>query len=232
MVSAGLSSLPEALAVRVRSCVDAVVRGAGEELASVALVARRHGRAAELVIILRRAHAATLANIGHQVAQVVGSDLRLLILTEHELLRSADVFALELADLRARAVVLHGDAPFAEIHSTPADLRLALERALRLLGRSLRDALAMSESRDAALDLDRLATIAHHWIAMEHEPPRDEDEALARALRGAGGDASALLAHRAAFRESEKVDHSIVVADLLEAVDALTRQVDAHGSRD
>lgn len=230
MTSADPSPLPEALEARVRSCVEAVVRGAGEQLASVALVARRQGRAAELVIVLRRAHAATLANVGHQVARHVGADLRLSVLTEHELLRAADVFALELAELRDRAVVLHGRAPFADLYSTAGELRLAIERGLRLLGRALRDALVMGEPRDVETDLDRLATLARHWVGMEQPALRDDDEAIAAALRDAGASATALLAHRAALRDGRAVEPAVVVADLIEAVDALTRRVDAHGA--
>ena len=205
MIPTDLSSLPAALAERVRRCVEAVTRGAGEQLASVALVTRRDGRAADLVLVLRSAHVATLANIGHQVQGLVGGDLALRVLTERELLRAADVFALELADYRARATIVHGEAPFSELYSTAGELRLALERALRTLARSLRDSLARGEVRDVADDIEK-------------------------ALAAAGIDARPVVALRDALREGRAIDPAAAIGDLLEAVDALTGKVDAHGA--
>lgn len=228
MIPTDLSSLPAALAERVRRCVEAVTRGAGEQLASVALVTRRDGRAADLVLVLRSAHVATLANIGHQVQGLVGGDLALRVLTERELLRAADVFALELADYRARATIVHGEAPFSELYSTAGELRLALERALRTLARSLRDSLAMGEVRDVADDIDRLDTIARHWVAGDAPPAHDE--AIEKALAAAGIDARPVVALRDALREGRAIDPAAAIGDLLEAVDALTGKVDAHGA--
>src|SRR6476659_10144353 len=42
--------------------------------------------------------------------------------------RSADIFPMEYADILERNRVLHGDAPFAGISVSPADLRLQLEQ--------------------------------------------------------------------------------------------------------
>ena len=59
-----------------------------------------------------------------------------LLLTRTEWRRAADVFPVEIADIRTAYRVLRGEDPMAEVAVRPADLRAALERDLR--GRLLR----------------------------------------------------------------------------------------------
>lgn len=59
-----------------------------------------------------------------------------LLLTRTEWRRAADVFPVEIADIRTAYRVLRGDDPMAEVELRPRDLRAALERDLR--GRLLR----------------------------------------------------------------------------------------------
>ncbi|HEX5004598.1 MAG TPA: nucleotidyltransferase domain-containing protein [Gemmatimonadales bacterium] len=59
-----------------------------------------------------------------------------LLLTRSEWRRAADVFPVEITDIRATYRVLRGDDPIADVVVRPADLRSALERDLR--GRLLR----------------------------------------------------------------------------------------------
>lgn len=59
-----------------------------------------------------------------------------LLLTRPEWRRAADVFPVEITDIRSAYRLLRGDDPIAEVAVRPADLRAALERDLR--GRLLR----------------------------------------------------------------------------------------------
>lgn len=59
-----------------------------------------------------------------------------LLLSRPEWRRAADVFPVEITDIRSAYRVLRGDDPIAEVAVRPADLRAALERDLR--GRLLR----------------------------------------------------------------------------------------------
>jgi predicted nucleotidyltransferase len=59
-----------------------------------------------------------------------------LLLSRPEWRRAADVFPVEITDIRGAYTVLRGDDPLADVSVRPADLRAALERDLR--GRLLR----------------------------------------------------------------------------------------------
>lgn len=54
-----------------------------------------------------------------------------LVLGDEEFRDSADVFPMELADMRDAHVLLHGADPFAGLEISPRDLRLQLERELK-----------------------------------------------------------------------------------------------------
>src|SRR5690606_26157028 len=128
---------------RIEAVVQAIERGVGEKLDSVLLVGplcqpvRRDSADPELLVIVSELPVALLGNLG---AQLVGAPrLPLRVLTRRELLRASDVFALELAEYRARHHLLVGSPPFGDLHFTAHELRLAIERALRELSRSLRE---------------------------------------------------------------------------------------------
>ena len=52
-------------------------------------------------------------------------------MAEDEWRRAADVFAIELTDMRDAHVILHGRDPLAELEVDPSDLRLQVEREIR-----------------------------------------------------------------------------------------------------
>src|SRR5690606_5794659 len=133
---------------------------------------RRDSADPELLVIVSELPVALLGNLG---AQLVGAPrLPLRVLTRRELLRASDVFALELAEYRARHHLLVGSPPFGDLHFTAHELRLAIERALRELSRSLREQAlaALSSEQSRALEgslstaLDRLVVIAHHTLTL------------------------------------------------------------------
>src|SRR5205085_1687346 len=94
-------------------------------------------------------------------ARISGVDIRLM--TEHEILRAADVFTLELEDYRVRHRVLFGHDPFTELHFTPGELRRSLEHRARTATLELRDALLASE----ASAVDRARAAAYAQVAFE-----------------------------------------------------------------
>lgn len=62
-----------------------------------------------------------------------------LVLSRGEFLDSADVFPIELADMRDAHVLLHGADPFTGLEIRPEDLRLQLERELKAAQIRLRE---------------------------------------------------------------------------------------------
>src|SRR5690606_32633832 len=141
-----------------------------------------------------------------------------------ELLHASDVFALELAEYRARHHLLVGSPPFGDLHFTAHELRLAIERALRELSRSLREQTlaALSSEQSRALEgslstaLDRLVVIAHHTLTLFGDrPPAGEAELLA--ALGERTQAAAPLSWRAAPRMGRGPDRPVeAVGELLE----------------
>ena len=141
------SWLPENAQTVVADAVRAIERGAGEKLEAILLVgaaidpARHRGKhAPELLVVLTDLPVATLTNIAHQLADTVGEAVRLRLFTKGELMRSADVFTLELAEYRDRNKPLYGADPYVSLHFTPGELRRSIEQWLRRLSRDVRQA--------------------------------------------------------------------------------------------
>ncbi|MEM9696683.1 MAG: hypothetical protein AAGA56_29345, partial [Myxococcota bacterium] len=239
-----LSWLPEGVRTRIEACVEAIQRGAGEKLVSVLLVGaaahppRYRGEGTpQLLIVLRDAPVPVLTNLGHQVGGATCVGLRLQVLTERELLRGADVFSLELAEYRDRHVLLYGARPLLDdIHFTDAELRLAIERALRTLTREVRDALVM---RAADLDglmlsaVDRLVVIAQHLIRILGADDRGPEEEVVLVQLGEHVSVSVdgLLDVLKRCRSGEGAAGAVGLAvELLQLAEAATRAADSFGS--
>ena len=141
-----LDWLPDDEARAAGEVLDAITRGAGEKLVSVvavgAYVPPRWPTVAdrvELLVVLSEAPMFVLGNLAHQVRQRDESArVSVLVMTERELLRATDVFTLELADYGSRHRVLTGRDVLRDLHFTPGELRLAIERRLRFLSRDVR----------------------------------------------------------------------------------------------
>jgi predicted nucleotidyltransferase len=76
-----------------------------------------------------------------------------LILTEDELARSLDIFAIEYSDIRDAHRVLHGSDPFAMLEIRPEHLRLQCERELKGALIQLRERYLLVADEPAELDL-------------------------------------------------------------------------------
>ena len=221
-------------------------RGAGEKLVSVSLVgpsvppARHPGKPQlQLLVVVNDLPVAALSNLAHQVGTAVREGVAVSVLTERELLRSADVFTLELAEYRARHQLVHGRDPFDQLYFTPAELRLSVERWLRALSRELRDGVVsgLADDEGAALrrlfvvGVDRLAIAAHHLLELLGDsPPAGEGELIAALTERAGESARPLAYWIGKLHAGESLDPAMeALGELLAAIEAATRLVDGLG---
>jgi hypothetical protein len=248
---ADLSFLPQNDVAVIEDALGALRRGLGETLRSASLVGAavpppRHqgARRLELLVVVADLHVAALSNLARELRAELRAAVRLHVLTERELLRAADVFTLELADYRARHLLLLGRDPFGELHYTGAELRGSLEHALRRIARRLREGVlsgSIGEPTTAAggqslveEGIDVLGLVAPHALAFLGEPvPEDEAGLLSALARRAGTDPRPLLAWVQMIREDSRHSGGIgALADLLEVVEAAIALVDTVGANE
>ena len=124
-----------------------------------------------------------------------------MVFTQDELTRSADIFAIELLDIKARHRVLHGEDIVAAIDVPMGLHRVQVERELRTHMVRLRQGyLAMPGDHKAVLALmtssiSSFATLFRHaLLAMGEQPPVHKREAVTRLAELLGFDASAFHA--------------------------------------
>ena len=243
-----LNWLPASIAERTTRAVESVVRGLGEKVVAILLVgpsvdpARHDGELTpELLVIANDLPVAALSNLARQVEPHVAEGVRFCLLTEQELLRSADVFTLELADYKARNVVLHGADPLEGLHFTQGELRRSIEQTLRRMVRDIREELLLGLSLDrrrgdvarALVDgVDRLVVVAHHALLMlGKEAPETEAELLTALATEAGNDIEPLLEQMRALRAGQPLERPVgALKDLLDSVQAATALIDAFGA--
>ncbi|MCA9700997.1 MAG: hypothetical protein KC431_25955, partial [Myxococcales bacterium] len=183
----------------------------GEQLLAVCLIGAAagpnrnyRGGMPELVVVAKQLGVEALHALARGLAAPLRAGLQIRTITQLELLGSTDVHALEIAEWRARNVVLAGEDPFTDLVITPADLRHELERALRTLSHRLRNrvlwCLATDQRRlDPVLReaLERLTMIGYHTLELRGENlPLDEGKALERFVIWAGADYAPLQALR------------------------------------
>lgn len=116
-----------------------------------------------------------------------------LFLTDEEWRTSADVFAMEYADVLHRHEVLHGTLPLDGIRVAPADLRLGVEReAMGKLLQLRRAVLAVGGTADAqrrllANGLSTLMVIFRGAVRVAGAEPPQDYLALSSVLAGTAG---------------------------------------------
>jgi hypothetical protein len=165
-----------------------------------------------------------------------------LFFTLEELQRSADVFAIELLDMKTHHRMLHGEDVLAGL-SVPLQYHsIQVERELRTDWLRLRQAILTAPKKgDAHLSLmtssfSAFASLFRHALIALGEPPAaNKREAIERVGRFAHADPSAFLTILD-FREGKRQQRDIVVEETLERyfafVEAVTdefdRQLDAR----
>jgi hypothetical protein len=164
---------------------------------------------------------------------------RVRIVTRRELERSCDVFALEIADWKARHRVLLGEDPLSELAVKPAHLRHALETELRGLSRRIRNRLLTGLATDAQRDdpknaviagFDGFVVAAYHALALLGEEPPSDEPAIVRAfVKHLGLGATRFLGHLEILRKGEqKLDLVEAFGALSELIEPAIELVDAH----
>jgi hypothetical protein len=158
------------------------------------------------------------------------------IFTHDELMRSADVFAIELLDMKHRHRMLFGD-DFLEKMEVPLRLhRLQVERELRTNWMRLRQAIvAAPPKRKVRLDI-MLASVAtfcvlfrHALIGMGQAEPHTKREAVGGMAAVTGADASGfnnILEFRAGRLKEREIDIEATLQAYMEFVEVATNEVD------
>jgi hypothetical protein len=124
-----------------------------------------------------------------------------LILPREEWRRSADVFAIEYADMRDAHRVLTGEDPFAGIEVLPDDLRRQCERELKGKHIQLRERYLLLAEQPEELgrifvrSLSTFLVLFRTVLRLAGEAvPRDPEEVVRRTAARAGFDAAPVLA--------------------------------------
>jgi hypothetical protein len=190
-----------------------------------------------LLVLLRDTAAATLRR-GSALARAWGAAKNPppLVMSEREFRGSADVFPMELADIRDAHVILYGTDPFAGVEISHADLRLQLERELKSAYIRLRTRY-MTDAGDAArfepLLLKSLSTFLVMFrtvLRLSGEDGTRDPEAVVRATaQRVGFDPAPLLEIVRARAGAAKLDvrpDAPVVTGYLDAVAEVVRYVD------
>jgi hypothetical protein len=158
------------------------------------------------------------------------------IFTHEELLRSADVFAIELLDMKHRHRMLFGE-DFLEKMDVPLRLhRLQVERELRINWMRLRQAIVVAEPKTKAhmsIMLSSLPTFCvlfrHALIGLGQPEPHSKREAVDGVAALTGADASgfhSILEFRAGRLREKEIDVEAALQTYLEFVEVATNEVD------
>jgi len=161
-----------------------------------------------------------------------------LVFTPEELARSADVFAIELLDIKARHEVLAGEDFFTALE-VPLNLhRAQVERELRTnLVRLRQHYLAGSGNRKAVLKLmtesvSSFGTLFRHaLIALGEQRPQHKRDAVDGLAALLGFDPSpfhTILDLRAGRRRAQAIDVPATFSGYLEAVARVTHEIDVR----
>lgn len=161
-----------------------------------------------------------------------------LLFTEKRLQQSADVFPIELYDLRDQRKVLHGEDVIAKLELTPKNLRLQLESELKGKLIALREGYFARDGKSKALVELVVASLSNFQVLMRAalrlhnvEIPKDKDAVVDLLANHTPFDTAPF--HRAASIKEGKlsIDSSeaeALFAEYLGAVEQLVDAVDAH----
>jgi hypothetical protein len=229
---------------KLKEIVDRLKLAAGENLQAVALYGSavtgefvaKHSDL-NIMCVVQRASATELENL-HGVAEwwIREGHSAPLVFTYDELQRSADVFAIELFDMKSRHRILYGEDFLAQLE-VPLDLhRLQVERELRSNWVRLRQAILVAPLRNKAHGGIMLASVSpfcalfrHALAALGQPMPATKREAVdaMAAFTGANPTAfHAILDLREGKRKERELDIEGSLNAYLEFVEVVTNEVD------
>ena len=157
-----------------------------------------------------------------------------LIFTLEELQRSSDIFAIELLDIQARHKMLFGQEFLAGISVPLRYHKLQVERELRANWLRLRQTF-LAAPRKAHLDVmvaassSFTALFRHALTALGEKPAQNKREAVDRAAKLSGADASgfhAVLDFREKKTKEKDIDVAATARSYFALVEAVTDEVD------
>ena len=159
-----------------------------------------------------------------------------LVFTLEDLQRSADVFAIELLDMKSQHRMLFGEDLLAGITVPLRFHKNQVERELRTNWLRLRQALlAAPKKRKVQLDImvasvsSFAALFRHALIALGEKPAADKRDAVARAAKLTGTDGGAfqtILDYREGKRVQKEIDTEQTLLGYFNLVEAVTEYVD------
>lgn len=161
-----------------------------------------------------------------------------LLFTLDGLRRSADVFPIELMDIRESHRVLYGDTILDSVAVHPENLRLILERELKSTLIQLRESFLSTEAkpkRVRQLMIDSLSTVLVLFRAslrlFQQQVPRQKIEAMKQLASHISFDESIFLkieALKAGEPPGDEADPLRLFQTYLETVESVIDSVDAH----
>ena len=153
-----------------------------------------------------------------------------------ELRRSADIFAIELLDIKQHHRILHGDDFLASFEVPTALHGLQVERELRANWVRLREAILTAPRTRKALMSLMLVSVSsfvtlfrHALIVLGEPPPHDKRAVVDRIAALLGGSAAAfdtVLDVREGKQKQSQVDIATTLAGYLELVERVADAVD------
>ncbi len=158
------------------------------------------------------------------------------IFTLNELRASADIFAIELLDMKTHHKMIYGEDFFAEL-AVPMQLhRLQVERELRTNWVKLRQAILLAPQKDQVLlglmdaSVSTFVTLFRHaLIALGEIPPAARREVVADVARLAGSRPEPFLAVldvREGKRQPHEINARSTLREYLELIERVTDEVD------
>ena len=160
-----------------------------------------------------------------------------LVFTLDELRRSADVFAIELLDMKEKHRILFGSDFLAELEVPTGLHRVQVERELRTNWLRLRQSILVAPARDKArlgIMLSSNSTFCtlfrHALMALGQAKPASKREAVSAIASVTGGDPAAfhaILDLREGKRKEKEIDVDATLQGYVEFVEIGTDHVDA-----
>jgi hypothetical protein len=227
----------------LKKLVDELKGAAGANLKSVVLYGSKvsgefHARHSDVNIlcVIESGGATALAELRPAVAWWMRQGHSApLVFTEEELHRAADIFAIELLDIKTHHGVLFGEDLFAHLDVPMTLHRAQVERELRTNALRLRQVILTTSNGEDHLRLmtssisSFAALFRHALLALGEKPPGDKRAVIQRMAALIGADAkpfeTVLDVREGKLRESQ-VDVPATLRGYLALVERVTEEVD------